>query len=82
MKKHPIEIFSDWVTTGKDDGMEINHLASVTYMLDYSLKDFPFEMEFFESLLFEYFLVYQYRLYKKMVILHHIQQHRLFREIL
>lgn len=39
MKKHPIEIFSDWVTSGKDDGMEINHLESVTDMLDYSLKD-------------------------------------------
>ena len=40
MKKHPIEIFSDWVASGKDDGMEKNHLESVTKMLDFSLKDF------------------------------------------
>ena len=24
-KKSPIEIFSDWVDLGKDDGMEKNH---------------------------------------------------------
>ena len=29
MNKHPIEVFSDWVTSGKDDGMEKNHLESV-----------------------------------------------------
>ena len=40
MKKHPIEVFSDWVTSGKDDGMEKNHLESVTKMLDFSLKNF------------------------------------------
>lgn len=40
MKKQPIEVFSDWVTSGKDDGMEKNHLESVTKMLDFSLKNF------------------------------------------
>ena len=39
IKKHPIEIFSDWVSSGKDDGMEKNHMQSVKNMLDYALKD-------------------------------------------
>ena len=39
MKKHPIEIFSDWVINGKDDGMEKNHLESVKNMLEFVLKD-------------------------------------------
>ena len=39
MKKHPIEIFSEWVINGKDDGMEKNHLESVKNMLDFVLKD-------------------------------------------
>ena len=39
MKKHPIEIFSEWVINGKDDGMEKNHLESVKNMLEFVLKD-------------------------------------------
>ena len=39
MKKNPIEIFSEWVINGKDDGMEKNHLESVKNMLDFVLKD-------------------------------------------
>tara|TARA_B100000780_G_scaffold265160_1_gene220355 strand:+ start:3798 stop:4412 length:615 start_codon:yes stop_codon:yes gene_type:complete len=39
MKKNPIEIFSEWVTNGKDDGMEKNHLESVKNMLKFGLKD-------------------------------------------
>ena len=45
MKKSPIEIFSQWVEQGKDDGMEKNHISSVKKMLDFSLKgldDFTF----------------------------------------
>ena len=45
MKKHPIEIFSEWVINGKDDGMEKNHLESVKNMLEFvlnDLKDFTF----------------------------------------
>ena len=38
-KKHPIEIFSDWVRNGKDDGMEKNHMESVKNMLNFALKD-------------------------------------------
>ena len=34
MKKSPIEIFSDWVDNGKDDGMEINHSSAVSIMLN------------------------------------------------
>jgi len=34
MKKSPIEIFSDWVDNGKDDGMEINHSSAVSVMLN------------------------------------------------
>ena len=39
MKKSPIDIFSQWVVQGKDDGMEKNHMLSVRGMLDYVLKD-------------------------------------------
>jgi trans-aconitate methyltransferase len=39
MKKHPIEIFSEWVINGKDDGMEKNHLESVKNMLEFVLYD-------------------------------------------
>ena len=45
MKKSPIEIFSQWVEQGKDDGMEKNHISSVKKMLDFSfegLDDFTF----------------------------------------
>ena len=44
-KKSPIEIFSDWVDLGKDDGMKKNHLKSVKAMLNNVLKglnDFTF----------------------------------------
>ena len=37
-KKSPIEIFSDWVDLGKDDGMKKNHLKSVKAMLNNVLK--------------------------------------------
>ncbi|MDA0758170.1 MAG: class I SAM-dependent methyltransferase [Bacteroidetes bacterium] len=39
MRKSPIEIFSQWVDEGKDDGMEKNHMNSVKNMLDFVLKD-------------------------------------------
>ena len=45
IKKSPIEIFSDWVDLGKDDGMEKNHSESVKTMLNIVLKnleDFTF----------------------------------------
>ena len=45
IKKTPIEIFSDWVDLGKDDGMEKNHSESVNAMLNKILKnldDFTF----------------------------------------
>lgn len=32
-KKSPVEIFSDWVDLGKDEGMEINHKEAVDEML-------------------------------------------------
>ena len=38
MKRSPIEIFSEWVTLGKADGMEENHKSSVLNMLDFALK--------------------------------------------
>ena len=44
-KKSPIEIFSDWVDLGKDDGMKKNHSKSVKTMLNNVLKglnDFTF----------------------------------------
>ena len=44
-KKSPIEIFSEWVDLGKDDGMEKNHSKSVKAMLNNVLKglnDFTF----------------------------------------
>ena len=34
MKKSPIEIFSEWVDNGKDDGMEVNHSSAVSIMLN------------------------------------------------
>ena len=37
-KKSPIEIFSDWVDLGKDDGMKKNHLKSVKAMLNNVFK--------------------------------------------
>jgi SAM-dependent methyltransferase len=33
IKKSPVEIFSDWVDLGKDEGMEINHKEAVDEML-------------------------------------------------
>jgi trans-aconitate methyltransferase len=39
IKKSPIEIFSDWVDLGKDDGMKKNHFDSVNAMLNSVLKD-------------------------------------------
>ena len=44
-KKSPIEIFSEWVDLGKDDGMEKNHSKSVKAMLNNvlnGLNDFTF----------------------------------------
>jgi predicted TPR repeat methyltransferase len=38
-KKSPIEIFSEWVDLGKDDGMEKNHSKSVSVMLNKVLKN-------------------------------------------
>ena len=37
MKKNPIDIFSDWAVSGKDEGMEKNHSKSVDDMLRFSL---------------------------------------------
>ena len=45
MKKNPIDIFSDWAVSGKDEGMEKNHSKSVDDMLKFSLiklKNFSF----------------------------------------
>lgn len=39
MKKSPIDVFSQWVDDGKDDGMEKNHKSSVKDMLGFALKD-------------------------------------------
>ena len=39
MTKTPVEVFSDWVHLGKDDGMERAHLPAVENMLDYAIKD-------------------------------------------
>ena len=44
-KKSPIEIFSEWVDLGKDDGMKKNHSKSVKAMLNNvlnGLNDFTF----------------------------------------
>ena len=34
----PIKVFSNWVLSGKDEGMEKNHSASVKNMIEYSTK--------------------------------------------
>ena len=34
----PIKVFSNWVLSGKDEGMERNHSASVKNMIEYSTK--------------------------------------------
>ena len=39
MKKAPVEVFSDWVHQGKDDGMERNHLPAVEAMLSHATQD-------------------------------------------
>ena len=39
MKKSPINIFSQWVEEGKDDGMEKNHEESVENMVSFATKD-------------------------------------------
>lgn len=39
MKQLPIEVFSQWVTNGKDEGMEKNHALAVADMLAYATKD-------------------------------------------
>ena len=36
--KSPIQVFSNWVLNGKDEGMEKNHSASVDNMIQYSTK--------------------------------------------
>ena len=38
-KKSPIEIFSEWVDNGKDNGMELNHCDSVNAMLNQVLNN-------------------------------------------
>ena len=35
----PIQVFSNWVITGKDEGMEKGHSPAVKNMLDYSTKE-------------------------------------------
>ena len=35
----PIDVFSNWVLNGKDEGMEKNHSASVENMIKYSTKE-------------------------------------------
>ena len=34
----PINVFSDWVRSGKDEGMEKNHAASVKNMVEFATK--------------------------------------------
>ena len=41
MKKAPVDVFSDWVHQGKDDGMERNHLPAVEAMLGHATQDLP-----------------------------------------
>ena len=36
--KTPIEVFSNWVDTGKDKGMEKNHFKPVMKMIDLYLS--------------------------------------------
>lgn len=38
MKKSPIEVFGNWATTGKDEGMEQNHCEAVENMLTFATK--------------------------------------------
>ena len=35
----PIKVFSDWVISGKDEGMEKGHSPAVKNMLEYSTKE-------------------------------------------
>ncbi len=39
MKKTPIEVFGEWVSMGKDEGMEKNHEESVENMVSFATKD-------------------------------------------
>ena len=39
MKKTPIEVFGEWVSIGKDEGMEKNHEESVENMVSFATKD-------------------------------------------
>ncbi|MFQ3341601.1 MAG: SAM-dependent methyltransferase [Flavobacteriaceae bacterium] len=39
MRKLPIDVFSDWVTLGKDKGMEKNHKESVESMISFATKE-------------------------------------------
>lgn len=36
-RKKPVEVFGDWVQSGKDEGMEANHREAVENMLDFAL---------------------------------------------
>jgi len=35
----PINVFSNWVRSGKDEGMEKNHSSSVENMLEFATKE-------------------------------------------
>ena len=39
VRKKPVEIFSQWVETGKDEGMEKNHREAVDAMLAYATQN-------------------------------------------
>ena len=39
VRKKPVEVFSQWVETGKDEGMEKNHRKAVEAMLAYATKE-------------------------------------------
>ncbi len=39
IRKKPVEVFSQWAETGKDEGMEKNHREAVDAMLDFATKE-------------------------------------------
>jgi len=39
VRKKPVEVFSQWAETGKDEGMEKNHREAVDAMLDFAAKE-------------------------------------------
>ncbi|MDA0671112.1 MAG: hypothetical protein O2991_00340, partial [Bacteroidetes bacterium] len=36
-RRAPIDVFGDWATQGKDQGMETGHARAVSNMLDYAI---------------------------------------------